>query len=57
MLKKGGLYLIDDMLPQPNWPDGHSENVRKLMKELELRQDITLTKMDWSTGLVLIAKK
>lgn len=57
MLKKGGLYLIDDMLPQPNWPDGHSENVRKLMDELELRQDITLTKMDWSTGLVLIAKK
>jgi len=23
MLNKGGLYIIDDMLPQPNWPEGH----------------------------------
>src|SRR5688572_21764159 len=25
MLNKGGLYIIDDMLPQPNWPEGHAE--------------------------------
>ncbi len=23
MLSKGGFYIIDDMLPQPNWPKGH----------------------------------
>ncbi|MGN7988404.1 O-methyltransferase [Pedobacter sp. 22226] len=23
MLNKGGLYIIDDMLPQQNWPEGH----------------------------------
>jgi predicted O-methyltransferase YrrM len=31
MLNKGGLYIIDDMLPQPNWPDGHAEKVTKLV--------------------------
>src|SRR5690349_14487987 len=25
MLNKGGLYIIDAMIPQPHWPDGHHE--------------------------------
>ena len=25
MVKPGGFYVIDDMNPQPNWPDGHRE--------------------------------
>ena len=25
LLKSGGMYVIDDMLPQPNWPAGHAE--------------------------------
>jgi len=24
VVKAGGFYVIDDMLPQPNWPDGHA---------------------------------
>jgi len=31
MLNKGGLYIIDDMLPQPNWPEGHQEKAIKLV--------------------------
>lgn len=57
MLKSGGFYLIDDMLPQPNWPDGHTDNVDKLIAHLEQRSDIQMTKMNWSTGLILITKK
>lgn len=56
MLKPGGIYLIDDMLPQPNWPEGHQENVDRLIQELEMRKDIRLTKMNWSTGLVIVTK-
>lgn len=56
LLHSGGIYLIDDMLPQKNWPVNHDKNVEKLIQDLEKRQDIQLTKMCWSTGLVLITK-
>ena len=56
LLKKGGIYLIDDMLPQPNWPEGHDRNASELISNLEARTDIRLTKMNWSTGLILIVK-
>lgn len=56
MLNPGGLYVIDDMLPQPNWPEGHPEKVEKLVNYLESREDLHLTKMNWSTGLVIATK-
>lgn len=56
MVKKGGFYIIDDMLPQPNWPDGHDQNVEKLVSYLEARPDLRFTKMNWSTGLIIVTK-
>jgi len=56
LLKVGGLYIIDDMLPQPNWPDGHQDNVNKLVSYLDTRTDLRLTRMGWSTGLIIAAK-
>lgn len=57
MLSKGGLYIIDDMLPQPNWPEGHAEKVTHLITELERRQDLHLVKQAWATGLIIAVKK
>lgn len=57
MLNKGGLYIIDDMLPQPNWPDGHPEKVIKLIACLEKREDLLLTKQVWATGIIVCVKK
>jgi predicted O-methyltransferase YrrM len=57
LIKIGGLYIIDDMLSQPNWPDGHQENVDKLIEYLENRKDFNLTKMNWSTGIIIATKK
>ncbi|MBC7390889.1 MAG: class I SAM-dependent methyltransferase [Opitutaceae bacterium] len=57
ILKTGGLYIIDDMLPQPNWPEGHSENVTRLVNYLDTRKDLVLTKMNWSTGLIIVTKR
>jgi predicted O-methyltransferase YrrM len=57
MLNKGGLYIIDDMLPQPNWPDGHQEKAIKLIDYLETRDDLLLTKQVWATGIIIAAKK
>jgi predicted O-methyltransferase YrrM len=57
MLKPGGFYIIDDMLPQPNWPDGHSDKVANLLSTLDGREDLTVTKMGWASGIVLVVKK
>lgn len=57
LLNKGALYIIDDMLPQPNWPDGHSEKVDRLIAYLESRQDLHVTKQSWSTGIIIVVKK
>ena len=57
MLEAGGLYIIDDMLPQANWPDGHSEKVTSLLSYLDEREDLVLTKMGWASGIVIVVKK
>lgn len=57
MLNKGGLYIIDDMLPQPNWPEGHAEKAALLIKYLETRNDLILTKQNWASGLIIAVKK
>ena len=57
LLKTGGFYVIDDMLPQPNWPDGHGGNVDKLVADLESRADLRLVKLAWSTGILIATKK
>ncbi len=57
MLNKGGLYIIDDMLPQPNWPEGHSEKVDKLIDDLDAHEDLVLTKQVWATGIIVAVKK
>ena len=57
LLNHGGLYIIDDMLPQPNWPAGHDENVKNLIDNLEKRNDLVITKLNWSTGIIIAVKK
>ena len=57
MIGKGGIYIIDDMLPQENWPTGHAEKATDLISYLDSREDLILTKMGWATGIVIITKK
>lgn len=57
MLNAGGLYIIDDMLPQPNWPPGHDKKVEQFIHYLENRNDLLITKMNWSTGIIIVTKK
>jgi predicted O-methyltransferase YrrM len=57
MLNKGGLYIIDDMLPQPNWPEGHREKVANLLHYLDTRNDLVLTRQVWATGIVVVVRR
>ncbi|MEP7374190.1 MAG: class I SAM-dependent methyltransferase [Chitinophagaceae bacterium] len=56
LLKSGGLYIIDDMLPQPNWPLGHDKKAEDFINMLEARTDLLLTKLNWSTGIIIVSK-
>jgi predicted O-methyltransferase YrrM len=56
LLRKGGLYIIDDMLPQPNWPESHSAKVPILLSDLFARREFSAMSMAWSSGLVILAK-
>ena len=57
MLKKGGFYIIDDMLPQPNWPEGHAEKATALMNKLAENESLVITEQHWATGIVIGVKK
>ena len=57
LVSNGGFYVIDDMSTQPNWPQGHQSKVDDLIKKLESRKDFTLTKMNWSTGIIICSKE
>ncbi len=56
LVAPGGFYVVDDMLPQPNWPEGHPESVDALLATLEALKDFHVCKMNWSPGLVLCAR-
>jgi predicted O-methyltransferase YrrM len=56
LLSPGGLYVIDDMLPQPNWPAGHEERVADLIEALETRPDLQIVKLHWSSGIFIACK-
>lgn len=56
LLNPGGLYIIDDMLEQPNWPEGHAEKADKLADHLLSRKNFTVTQLNWSTGIFICTK-
>lgn len=57
LISPSGLYVIDDMLPQANWPAGHAEKVDHLVATLEKRDDFQITKMSWASGIIIATKK
>ena len=56
LLNPGGLYVIDDMLPQPNWPEGHAEKVADLVATLDKMEGFRVTKLSWASGVILAAR-
>lgn len=57
LVKVGGFYIIDDMCAQPNWPDGHQKKVDGLIDYLAGRKDFSITKMNWSTGIIMAVRR
>jgi len=56
LLKVGGIYFIDDLLPQASWPEGHAPKVPALIAELEKRPGFFATKLAWASGLMMLVR-
>lgn len=56
LLKTGGVYVIDDLLPQPNWPEDHAPRVPALIHDLEHHDGLVSIKLAWATGLMIVVR-
>lgn len=57
VVKPGGFYIIDDMLPQPNWPDGHAEKVPILLDRLASDKRFAVAPMSWASGVLVAVRR
>ncbi|MCJ0874122.1 O-methyltransferase [Streptomyces sp. AP-93] len=56
LVAPGGTYLIDDLLPQPGWPQDHAASVERLLSELDAREDFRCVRLAWSSGLLMAVR-
>jgi predicted O-methyltransferase YrrM len=56
LVRDGGLYFIDDLLPQRNWPEGHATNVAELIECLARKDRFVATKLAWASGLMILVR-
>ena len=57
VVKPGGFYIIDDMLPQPNWPEGHAEKVPALLDRISADDQFLIAPLAWASGVVVAVRK
>ena len=57
LLRPGGIYVIDDLLPQPNWPEGHAPKVPLLIDDIERRDEFVTVRLAWASGLMLVVRR
>ena len=56
LLRPGGMYVIDDLLAQENWPVGHAAKVPMLIDDLERRKEFMSVKLAWASGVMVIVR-
>ena len=57
LVRSGGFYVIDDMLPRAKWSQEHGKKANALVSYLENHERFYTTVLDWSTGIVMCTKK
>jgi predicted O-methyltransferase YrrM len=57
LLRPGGMYVIDDLLPQSNWPEGHAPKVPVLIDDIERRGEFATVRLAWASGLMLVVRR
>ena len=57
LLKVGGIYVVDDMIRQPTLPRSHEKKIRGVIRALVINRALIVTKLRWSTGIVIATKR
>lgn len=57
LLKRGGIYVIDDLMPQPNWPAGQQARVAEVLARLDAREDAEVARLAWASDIAIAVKK
>jgi len=57
LVRPGGVYVIDDLLPQANWPEGHAPKVPTLIDDIERRDDFATVRLACASGLMLVVRR
>ena len=57
LVAPGGFYVIDDMLPQPNWPEGHAGKIPILLYRLSANPQFHMLPLVWSSGVAVLVRR
>lgn len=57
LVRPGGFYVIDDLLPQPNWPEGHGGKVDILMYRLSADPRFSMVPIVFATGIAVLTRR
>ena len=57
VVKPGGFYIVDDLNPQPSWPEGHGEKIEPLITRLSVHPQLHIVPISWASGLVVAVRK
>ena len=56
-LRPGGLLVVDDMTPQDWWDEEQRQQQSAVARALLAHPDLVSVDMDWSTGVIVCARK
>ena len=56
LLRPGGIYLVDDLLPQASWPENHAPKVPVLIETLRRHRGFVAVRLAWASGLMLVVR-
>ena len=56
LIRPGGIYFVDDLLPQPSWPKDHGPKVPQLIAQLDERDGFVATRLSWASGLMILVR-
>ncbi len=56
LVDPGGFYVVDDLLPQPTWPEGHGAKVEKFIENITSDNRFSWIHIEWASGILLGAR-